>query len=144
MWARIDCVHFVPHMKRLMSLLTVPLLAFCGDSAPTTPTATWNCNPLRFSPNTLDVDYRGGSFTVPVIAHDACPWTVSNSPGGPREFITVTSSGQTGSGTVTFAVDQNTSGASREGTVKVRSPIFPVKPVFIEGVLRVTQAGRTQ
>ncbi|HEY3883613.1 MAG TPA: BACON domain-containing carbohydrate-binding protein [Vicinamibacterales bacterium] len=75
------------------------------------------------SPSSQDVAQPGGSGAVTMTASDGCAWTAaSNAP-----WITVTAGATgSGSGTVQFSVDVNTTGAPRSGTIAIAGQVFTV------------------
>jgi len=99
---------------RLLAIVLIPLIvAACGGSSPTAPTAA-NCTITPAQTN-VNVSATAGSTAVPVQAGSSCAWTVTSS----QPWLTITSgTGATGTGTITFSVAENT-GAQRVATVTV-------------------------
>ena len=66
----------------------------------------------------------GGAGSTTVVTTEDCIWTATSNDG----WITITSdNGGVGSGTLTFTVGANSSGASRKGTINISGTLFSVK-----------------
>jgi hypothetical protein len=79
------------------------------------------------TPTFLSFPSGGGAGSTTVVTTADCIWTATSNDG----WITITSdNGGLGSGTLTFAVDVNSSGASRKGTINVSGTAFSVKQKF--------------
>jgi len=78
---------------------------------------------FTLSASSVSIGSAGGSRTVNISAGTGCGWTaVSNA-----SFITITSgTSGSGSGTVGFAVAQNTSSNQRTGTMTIAGQVFTV------------------
>jgi FG-GAP-like repeat/Putative binding domain, N-terminal len=85
-------------------------LSLSGGSAPCSYTLT---------PNFAQIPAQGGTFTFEVTTQSGCQWTASPS----HSYITTSSTGN-GSGTVTYTVSQNGSGATRNGAITVGGQFF--------------------
>ena len=99
---------------RWLVVLTLPLVvASCSrSSSPTGPTTS--CT-VTVPQQTIDVGFAGGPQSIFVSTTSSCAWTVTTN----QSFISITSgTGQSGPGTVTFTVAENT-GAARQATVTI-------------------------
>lgn len=99
---------------RLIAALAVPCLVWsCSSkSSPTGPTA--NCA-ITVPQTTIDVGFTASSQSIFASTTATCTFTVTTN----QPFITITSAtSQTGPGTVTFTVAENT-GAARQATVSL-------------------------
>ena len=86
-------------------------------SSPTLP-----CS-FGISPNNASYQYNGGSGSIAVAATNAdCVWTATSN----AAWITVHSTGGTGSGTLTYTVTANPAFAPRTGTISVGGQTFTV------------------
>jgi Beta-propeller repeat/Viral BACON domain len=71
---------------------------------------------FNISPLSQEFPENGGTGSITITAQGSdCPWTVVNT----LNYVTVTPSSGTGSGTVTIAVSPNNTGAARQGTITV-------------------------
>src|SRR5687767_1031044 len=96
--------------KRWLVLLVIPfVVASCSRSkSPTSPTACAITVPQQ----TVEVGFAGGPQNIFVSTTPSCAWTVTTN----QSFVSITSgTGQSGPGSVTFTVAENT-GAARQGT----------------------------
>ena len=101
--------------NRWLVLLVVPIVvASCSRSnAPTSPTTC----ALTVPQQTIEVGFAGGPQNIFVSTTASCAWTVTTN----QSFISITSgTGQSGPGTVTFTVAENT-GAARQATIAIGS-----------------------
>jgi hypothetical protein len=101
--------------KRWLVLLVVPfVVASCSRSnSPTGPTACTITVPQQ----TIEVAFAGGPQSIFVSTTASCAWTVTTN----QSFVSITSgTGQSGPGTVTFNVAENT-GAARQATITIGS-----------------------
>jgi len=101
--------------KRWLVLLVVPFaVASCSRSnSPTSPTTCAITVPQQ----TIEVAFAGGPQSIFVSTTATCAWTVTTN----QSFISITSgTGQSGPGTVTFNVAENT-GAARQATIAIGS-----------------------
>jgi hypothetical protein len=81
----------------------------------------------QFTPTSQSFPSGGGAGSLNVVTSEECIWSASVlSP-----WITVTSdNGGVGSGTLTFTVGVNNTGATRKGTINISGTIFSVKQKF--------------
>ena len=87
-------------------------MASCGRSSPTSPST--GCA-VTVPQTTIEVGFPGGAQSIFVSTTPTCAWTVTTN----QSFISITSgTGQSGPGSVTFTVAENT-GAARQGTVTI-------------------------
>ncbi len=106
-------------MRRLWLFgLMVPVVIAACSSTPSSPTPTpppaAACT-FAVSSNTLNLAGSGGTAALTVTTGSTCAWTVASS----AAFVNVTSAtSQTGSGTVSISVAENT-GDARSATVTV-------------------------
>jgi hypothetical protein len=103
-------------INRRLVILAIPfVVASCGRSnSPTGPTT--NCA-LTVPQTTIEVPFAGGAQNIFVSTTPTCAWTATTN----QSFISITSgSGQTGPGSVTFTVAENT-GAARQATITIGS-----------------------
>jgi len=78
------------------------------------------------SPTTADIPAIGGTFSFTINTQPECHWQAV----APYSYITTNSTG-IGTGTVTYTVAQNGSGAIRNGSVRVGSaPLFTGEQIF--------------
>jgi hypothetical protein len=101
--------------KRWLVLLVVPIVvASCSRSnSPTSPTTCAITVPQQ----TIEVGFAGGPQNIFVSTTAACAWTVTTN----QSFVAITSgTSQSGPGTVTFHVAENT-GAARQATITIGS-----------------------
>ena len=88
------------------------LMVSCGRSSPTGPSTS--CA-LTVPQTTIEVGFAGGAQSIFVSTTPTCAWTATTN----QSFISITSStGQSGPGSVTFTVAEN-SGAARQGTITI-------------------------
>ena len=79
------------------------------------------------TPNTSSFPSTGGAGSFTVATSNNCIWTATSNVG----WITITSdNGGLGTGTLTFNVDVNSSGANRKGTINVSGIQFSVKQKY--------------
>jgi hypothetical protein len=109
----------------------------CGGGSPTAPSpaAPGPAAACAFAVSTSEVNLgpTAGPTILTVTTGATCAWTVRSD----QAFLTVTSpTAQTGSGTVTFTVAENT-GAARAGTLTIGDGVVTPQRVA------VNQAGRT-
>ena len=100
----------------LVVMLAV-ILASCSKkaSSPTSPSPTPTTCTYTISTTSFSMAGAGGTATFAVNTGTSCAWTVSSN----SSFVTITSaSSQTGSGTVSFSVPENT-GDTRTATLTV-------------------------
>jgi hypothetical protein len=78
---------------------------------------------ISIAPTSTPMVVGGGTGSVMVTAGAGCTWTaVSGAP-----WIIVTGGGTgSGSGTVTFSVEPNVSGATRSGSITIGTQVFTV------------------
>jgi hypothetical protein len=106
--------------KYWLVLLVVPIVAAsCSrSSSPTSPTTCAVTVPQQ----TIEVGFAGGPQSIFVSTTASCAWTVTTS----QSFVAITSgAGQSGPGTVTFNVAENT-GAARQATITIGSTTVTV------------------
>lgn len=99
--------------KRWLVVLVVPfVVASCSRSnSPTSPTTCAITVPQQ----TIEVGFAGGAQNIFVSTTASCAWTVTTN----QSFVSITSgTGQSGPGTVTFNVAENT-GAARQATITI-------------------------
>ncbi len=80
------------------------------------------CPTITFGVGTTLLAALGGSYTVPVVTLPGCPWSASSSD----PFIHVTTPTGTGPGTVSYTIDANATGSSRNGNISVNGVLFAV------------------
>jgi serine protease AprX len=79
------------------------------------------------TPTFLSFPSGGGAGSTTVVTTEDCIWTATSNAG----WITITSdNGGLGTGTLTFTVGVNSSGASRKGTINISGTTFSVKQKF--------------
>ena len=79
------------------------------------------------TPTFLSFPSGGGAGSTTVVTTEDCIWTATSNAG----WITITSdNGGLGTGTLTFTVGANSSGASRKGTINISGTTFSVKQKF--------------
>lgn len=100
-------------INRWLVVLAMPLVvASCSRS--NTPTSPTSCT-ITVPQQTIEVGFIGGPQSIFVSTTAACTWTVTTN----QSFISITSgTGQTGPGSVTFTVAENT-GAARQATITI-------------------------
>ena len=105
---------------RLLAVLAVPCLMWsCSKSSPTSPTA--NCA-ITIPQTTIDVGFAASTQNVFASTAPTCTFNVTTN----QPFITITSAtSQTGPGSVTFTVAENT-GAARQATVTLGTVVVTV------------------
>jgi len=106
--------------KRWLVLLAVPLVVTsCSrSSSPTSPT---NCT-ITVAQQSIEVAFSGGPQSIFVSTTSSCTWTVTTN----QSFVSITSgTAQSGPGTVTFNVAENT-GAARQATIMIGSTAVTV------------------
>src|SRR5688572_21018696 len=102
----------ISSMNRWLIVCAIPLVVVsCSKkTSPTGPSCT-----LTVPQTTIEVGFAGGAQSVFVSTTESCTWTVATN----QAFISITSgTGQSGPGTVTFTVAENT-GASRQATITI-------------------------
>jgi len=104
--------------------ITRGLLKDLGWNISTGPICTYSISPTSQSFNS-----NGGTGSVSVATQSGCDWTaVSNA-----SWIIITSnSSGTGSGTVNYSVDSNTSASARTGTMTIAGRTFTVSQERVE------------
>ena len=108
-------------MNRWLAGLVIPCLMWsCARSnSPTGPTT--NCA-VTVPQTTIDVGFAAGTQAISVSTAASCTFNVTAS----QPFITITSATtQTGPGSVTFSVTENT-GASRQATITLGTVVVTV------------------
>ncbi len=102
-----------------------------GSGGGTTPTPTPTPNPTptpifctyALSPNSASATAAGGARSVIVIAPGGCAWTAASN----SSWISINgSAGGSGSGTLVYAVQPNTSSEGRSGSLVIAGQIFYV------------------
>ncbi|BCS32552.1 hypothetical protein TBR22_A17660 [Luteitalea sp. TBR-22] len=99
---------------RTLSLNAATVAAFRGGSTTTTPTTSPSCT-YALSATSLTFPVGGGSKSVSVTAPSGCAWTATESSG----WVSLNTTGGTGSGTVVVTTTANGNGSTRKTTVKI-------------------------
>lgn len=102
-------------VNRWLVLLAIPfIVASCSrGNSPTSPTTCAITVPQQ----TIEVGFAGGPQSILVSTTASCAWTVTTN----QSFVSITSgTGQSGPGTVTFTVAENT-GPARQATITIGS-----------------------
>ena len=83
----------------------------------------WSTCPASLSSTSATVGGAASSGSVTLSIDPGCVWTATSA----SSFLTITgSSSGTGAGTITFAVAANTTGSTRQGTLRVSGVTFTV------------------
>jgi hypothetical protein len=81
------------------------------------------CGPITLSQSSQSFTPDAGAGSVNIIAQQPCNWTATSNAG----FINITSDvGGSGSGTVSYSVDENFGASPRSGTMTIAGRIFIV------------------
>ena len=109
-------MHLVGTARGVAILACAVALAACNRSeSPTTPSATSACA-LTIPQTTMNVGFAGGANSILVSTAATCAWNATTT----SSFLTLTTSGMTGPGSVAFTVAENT-GAARQGAITIGS-----------------------
>jgi hypothetical protein len=78
---------------------------------------------ISIAPGSTPMVVGGGTGSVTVTAGANCPWTAVS---GATWIIVTGGASGSGPGTVTFSVDANVSGATRNGSITIGGQVFTV------------------
>ena len=96
--------------------------ALSDPSNPFTFSTASTCN-FSLNATTVSAPASGGSYAVDVFTGTGCEWAVTTAP----PWVTMWAGGGSGSGTVPFAVQANSSSSSRTGTIEIGGQTLTVR-----------------
>ena len=96
--------------------------ALSDPSNPFTFSTASTCN-FSLNATTVSASASGGSYAVDVFTGTGCEWAVTTAP----PWVTMWAGGGSGSGTVPFAVQANSSSSSRTGTIEIGGQTLTVR-----------------
>ncbi len=124
-WARLDTVGLHQARGSAHIFVPCPIIAISPATLPRNYTVVINCV-FTITPTSQSFPTNGGNGTINVTTASVCTWTsVSN-----NAFIRINGKlplvGITGSGGLSYTVDENPGNASRTGTITIAGQIFTV------------------